>query len=450
MKGKKGLAVILCILAALFLAGGIVTAAAAQEVSAAAKPKNRFVVKNGVYYYYDSKGKLARGWFISKAGNKYYFNKKTGAAKAGIIKIGNQKYCFNAKGKMLKTWQTVQGKKYFFDQKDGHMHTGWTITAAKNQYYFWEGGVLRPGFRKVGGKTYCFDGKGKMLKKRFVAIGRKTYYLDKNGQKKKGKAKIGKYLYAFNRSTGVMVIAGWYKEKDGSCYYAGEKGRLYTSTWFTRSTGTYYADSNGALATGWLTLSGNKYYLNSAGVRQTGWVEVDNEQYYLNPSTGAIEKNKWIDKNHYVGGNGAWIPGYSNQAFRWPLDSKWSTITSKFGLRKAPGPAASTNHKGIDIAAPSGTPIYAVADGTIVAKLPPSESGGAGNYIQINHGKGIISEYMHQSKFASGIKVGSKVKKGQLIGYVGNTGNSYGAHLHLGFIINGVRRDPLNYVVKPK
>ena len=62
------------------------TAAAAQEVSAAAKPKNRFVVKNGVYYYYDSKGKLARGWFISKAGNKYYFNKKRAPPKPELSK----------------------------------------------------------------------------------------------------------------------------------------------------------------------------------------------------------------------------------------------------------------------------------------------------------------------------------------------------------------------------
>lgn len=61
----------------------------------------------------------------------------------------------------------------------------------------------------------------------------------------------------------------------------------------------------------------------------------------------------------------------------------------------------------------------------------------------------MITEYMHQSKFAN-IKIGQKVKRGQLIGYVGNTGASYGAHLHFGVIVNNVNKDPLNYVDVPK
>lgn len=83
-----------------------------------------------------------------------------------------------------------------------------------------------------------------------------------------------------------------------------------------------------------------------------------------------------------------------------------------FGNRESPGGIGSTNHKGIDIPAPTGTPIYAAASGTIVAMLSPASSGGAGYYTKINHdGKGLITEYMHQSKFNPNLSVGDKVKK---------------------------------------
>ncbi len=89
------------------------------------------------------------------------------------------------------------------------------------------------------------------------------------------------------------------------------------------------------------------------------------------------------------------------------------------------GGMGSTNHKGIDIPAPTGTPIYAAASGTIVAMLPPASSGGAGYYTKINHdGKGLITEYMHQSKFNPNLSVGDKVKKGDIIGYVGTPGTA--------------------------
>ena len=85
-----------------------------------------------------------------------------------------------------------------------------------------------------------------------------------------------------------------------------------------------------------------------------------------------------------------------------------------------------------------------------MAMLSPSASGGAGYYTKINHnGKGLITEYMHQSKFNPKLSVGDKVSKGDIIGYVGSTGNSTGPHLHFGVIVNGVNQDPLNYVKKP-
>ena len=203
------------------------------------------------------------------------------------------------------------------------------------------------------------------------------------------------------------------------------------------------------MLTGWVVVSGNSYYMNKTGERQTGWIKLSGKRYYLDPATGIMARNKWIDKKHYVGNDGAWISGYTGKCFSWPLAASSNTITSKFGPRTAPGPAASTYHKGIDIAAKHGQKIYAAAAGTIELIQPASQGGGAGNYTRIRHANGMITEYMHQSKFAN-IKIGQKVKRGQLIGYVGNTGASYGAHLHFGVIVNNVNKDPLNYVDVPK
>ena len=199
-------------------------------------------------------------------------------------------------------------------------------------------------------------------------------------------------------------------------------------------------------------MSGNKYYMNpSTCERETGWISVDGEKYYLDISTGVLATDKWVDDKNYVGDDGALIPDYQNgTSFRWPLSSGYSYISSYFGNRNSPGGIGSTNHKGIDIPAPTGTPIYAAASGTIAAMLSPSESGGAGYYIKINHdGTGIATEYMHQSRFNPKLRVGSRVSKGDIIGYVGSTGNSTGSHLHFGVRVNGVNQNPLNYVKKP-
>lgn len=348
--------------------------------------KNQFVRKNGKWYYFDSKGRLVKGWFTSAAGNRYYFG-KTGAAQAGILTIGNQKYCFNEKGKMLKCWQKVKGKTYFFDEKDGHMHTGWTVTEAGNRYYFWKDGVIRPGWQKVSGKLYYFNTKGKMIKNSFVSVSGKKYYLNENGQIKKG----------------------------------------------------------------WLTLKNKTYCLHPrTGVLQTGWVTYQGKKYYLSPSNGTLVKNQWVDKKHYVGSDGAWIQGYGQKKLAWPLTSMWNTITSDYGERESPGGIGSTNHGGIDIYAPTGTPIYAPASGMILTMQKPAQSNGAGYYTILDHGNGIYTEYMHQSKFAAKLKPGMRVSKGQIIGYVGATGNVTGPHLHFGIMVNGVRVDPMDYVVRPE
>jgi murein DD-endopeptidase MepM/ murein hydrolase activator NlpD len=97
-------------------------------------------------------------------------------------------------------------------------------------------------------------------------------------------------------------------------------------------------------------------------------------------------------------------------------------------------------HKGLDYAAPTGTPVRAVAD-SIVNFV--GRQGGYGNLIVLKHQGPYSTAYGHLSRFGKGIKRGSKVSQGQLIGYVGSTGLASGPHLHYEFRVNGVQRNPL-------
>ena len=125
---------------------------------------------------------------------------------------------------------------------------------------------------------------------------------------------------------------------------------------------------------------------------------------------------------------------------RWPLKVS-GKISSKFGNRTSPTAGASTYHKGIDISVSSGTPIVASGAGTVVTATYSST---AGNYIMIYHGNSLYTVYMHCSKLS--VKVGDTVKQGDVIGNVGSTGISTGAHLHFGVTVNGNYVDPFNYV----
>lgn len=132
-----------------------------------------------------------------------------------------------------------------------------------------------------------------------------------------------------------------------------------------------------------------------------------------------------------VSGNGTFThpcPGYTR-------------ISSNFGYRTAPLRGASTNHKGTDFAAPTGTPIYAAADGTVTSAR---YSGNAGNMIVINHGNGLQTYYMHCSRIF--VRAGTKVSKGQHIGAVGTTGNSTGPHLHFQVMSGGRPVNAMNYL----
>ena len=102
-------------------------------------------------------------------------------------------------------------------------------------------------------------------------------------------------------------------------------------------------------------------------------------------------------------------------------------------------------HKGLDMAAPEGTPYYAADSGTVMyATNGGGYNGGAGNWVVISHGNGIVTKYMHSQ--VTFVNPGDQVERGQNIGLVGNTGQSFGAHLHFQVEVNGVAVNPLNYI----
>ena len=117
-------------------------------------------------------------------------------------------------------------------------------------------------------------------------------------------------------------------------------------------------------------------------------------------------------------------------------------FTSGFGLRSDPFRGRAAMHGGIDLAGPVGTPIYATADG-LVAKAEWN-NGGYGNLVEINHGQGILTRYGHMSRIAA--TAGQRVRRGDLIGYMGSTGRSTGSHLHYEVRIDGRAVNPIPFM----
>lgn len=127
-----------------------------------------------------------------------------------------------------------------------------------------------------------------------------------------------------------------------------------------------------------------------------------------------------------------------------PAIRPWKTgwLTSNFGYRHSPFTGLREFHKGLDVAAPTGTPIYAPADGTVTYS---GTRGRLGKAIIINHGHGLTTRYGHCSDLER--KKGERVKRGDVIARVGNTGRSTGPHLHYEVRLHGVQVDPKKYIL---
>ena len=125
----------------------------------------------------------------------------------------------------------------------------------------------------------------------------------------------------------------------------------------------------------------------------------------------------------------------------WKVPINYTAFTSPFGYRIHPIQGYKKFHYGVDLAAPTGRPIYATRSGTVDTA---SYNGSAGYYVQINHGDGFRSIYMHMTHYV--VYSGQHVTQGQVIGYCGSTGGSTGPHLHFGISYNGTYVNPANYI----
>ncbi|MBV6633246.1 MAG: peptidoglycan DD-metalloendopeptidase family protein [Alphaproteobacteria bacterium] len=116
-------------------------------------------------------------------------------------------------------------------------------------------------------------------------------------------------------------------------------------------------------------------------------------------------------------------------------------ISSRYGMRRHPILGYSKMHRGVDFAAPRGTPIYAAGDGVVERS---GRFGAYGKYVRVRHGGSMATAYAHMHRIAKGIKPGTRVRQGQIIGYVGSTGRSTGPHLHYEVLVNGSQVNPLS------
>ena len=132
--------------------------------------------------------------------------------------------------------------------------------------------------------------------------------------------------------------------------------------------------------------------------------------------------------------------GQSAKKFLMKTPINGARLSSGFGNRKHPILGYTKLHKGTDFAAPRGTPIYAAGNGVILRMGPWSTFG---NYVRIRHANGYETAYAHMNGFARGLRKGSSVRQGQVIGYVGTTGRSTGPHLHYEVYVNGQVRNAM-------
>ena len=156
--------------------------------------------------------------------------------------------------------------------------------------------------------------------------------------------------------------------------------------------------------------------------------EYEDAKYWL------AQQNQFVSTG---GGIGATVDGVT-----WLVPISYTYFSSPFGYRIHPISGKWKMHNGVDLSAPTGTPIYATRAGYV--SFAGFEEGGAGNYVQLTHGDGYKSIYMHMTHYI--VYTGQYVMGGQVIGYCGSTGGSTGPHLHFGISYNGTYVNPAGYI----
>jgi murein DD-endopeptidase MepM/ murein hydrolase activator NlpD len=165
------------------------------------------------------------------------------------------------------------------------------------------------------------------------------------------------------------------------------------------------------------------------------------ELYYLSMTLSGNRLEYF--RHQHADGVVGWYDADGNSAsrtlMRTPVNG--ARLSSGFGKRKDPVLGYSKIHRGIDFAAPIGTPIMAAGSGVVEYS---GHNGGYGKYIRISHNSNYKTAYAHMSRINASITPGTRVQQGQIIGYVGNTGRSTGPHLHYEILFNNRKVDPMN------
>ena len=157
---------------------------------------------------------------------------------------------------------------------------------------------------------------------------------------------------------------------------------------------------------------------------------------YMNNKGREISLYRFVDRKGIVGYYQTNGKSIEKALMKTPING--ARLSSTFGMRKHPILGYNKMHRGTDFAAPKGTPIMASGAGTIeVARW----NGAYGKYIRIKHNSKYKTAYAHLNGYARGIRIGTKVRQGQIIGYVGSTGRSTGPHLHYEVLVNGKRKN---------
>ena len=294
------------------------------------------------WYYYGDDAKMVKGW--KQIGGKWYYFNEDGEMVTGLHEINGNLYSFSAGGAMqtgwqktggswhyfagngaeVKEWQKIGGVWYYFDE-EGKMLTGLQeIRGAK--YFFSAGGAMQTGWQKIDGSWYYFAGGGAAVKA-WQKLGSVWYYFDEEGKMLTGLQEIGGAKYFF--SAGGAMQTGWQKI-DGSWYYFAGGGAA-VKAWQKLGSVWYYFDEEGKMLTGLQEIRDAKYFFSAGGAMQTGWQKVGNDWYYFEAGgaaacgkwignyylteSGVMAVNQWVDDHkYYVGPNGVWIPGYTENA----------------------------------------------------------------------------------------------------------------------------------------
>ena len=249
---------------------------------------------------------------------------------------------------------------------------------------------------------------------------------------------------------------GWWRIEGGQVNFGYTGIAENENGWWRIEGGKVNFDYTGVAENenGWWRIEGGQVNFGYTGIaeNENGWWRIEGGKVNFNFNGIASNENgTWYLKNGKVdfsyNGNCTYDGKTYNvkngqvqeNEYMWPLPG-YSTISSRFGYRICPYHGKEL-HAGIDIPAAYRTSILACADGIVKTA---SYSSSQGNFVVVDHGNGVQTTYMHYSSL--NVKAGQKVSKGQVIAYVGSTGNSTGNHLDLRFNVNGHYVDPLTMV----